>query len=84
MFEWGALWGNPALSMASYFLRGDANGDGVIDLADVIYLLNYLYKSGFDPDPAEAGDTNCDGTVDLGDVVHLLNYLFKGGPAPSC
>jgi hypothetical protein len=84
MFEWGALWGNPALSMASYVLRGDANGDGIIDLADVIYLLNYLYKSGFVPDPAEAGDTNCDGTVDLGDVVHLLNYLFKGGQAPGC
>jgi hypothetical protein len=84
MFEWGALWGNPALSMASYVLRGDANGDGVINLADVVYLINYLYKSGFAPSPPDAGDTNCDGTVDLADVVNLINYLYKGGPAPGC
>jgi hypothetical protein len=84
MFEWGALWGNPALSMASYVLRGDANGDGVINLADVVFLINYLYKSGFVPTPPEAGDTNCDGIVDIGDVVSLINYLYKSGPAPGC
>jgi hypothetical protein len=84
MFEWGAYWGNPALSMASYVLRGDANGDGVINLADVVYLINYLYRSGFAPTPPEAGDTNCDGTVDIGDVVNLINYLYKNGAAPDC
>ena len=84
MFEWGAYWGNPALSMASYVLRGDANGDGVINLADVVYLINYLYRSGFAPDPPEAGDTNCDGTVDIGDVVLLINYLYRNGAAPGC
>jgi hypothetical protein len=84
MFEWGAYWGNPALSMASYVLRGDPNGDGVIDLADVVYLINYLYRSGFAPNPPEAGDTNCDGTVDIGDVVLLINYLYKNGAAPGC
>ena len=84
MFEWGAYWGNPALSMASYVLYGDANGDGVIDLADVVYLINYLYRSGLVPNPPEAGDTNCDGTVDIGDVVLLINYLYKNGAAPGC
>jgi hypothetical protein len=70
--------------MASYVLRGDANGDGAIDLADVVYLINYLYKSGLVPVPAEAGDANCDGTVDVGDVVLLINYLYKNGAAPGC
>jgi len=65
-------------------LVGDANGDGVIDLGDVIYLINYLYKDGPAPDPLEAGDCNCDGVVNLGDVVYLINYLFKGGPPPGC
>lgn len=66
----------------SEFTRGDANGDDVIDLGDVVYLLNYLFKSGPPPVPEEAGDANSDGTIDLGDVVYLLNYLFKEGPAP--
>jgi hypothetical protein len=63
---------------------GDANGDGIIDLADVVYLLNYLFKGDDPPEPLEAGDANCDGIVDLADVVYLLNYLFKGGTQPSC
>jgi hypothetical protein len=66
------------------FDRGDANGDGVINSADVVYLINYLFRSGPAPDPLEAGDANCDGVVDPADVVYLLNYLFRDGPAPSC
>lgn len=69
---------------ASYVMRGDANADGVIDLGDVVYILNYLFKGGPAPDPLAAGDANCDGLVDLGDVVYLLNYLFKAGPPPPC
>ncbi len=68
----------------SAFIRGDANGDKVIDVGDVVYLINYLYRGGPAPNPLASGDTNSDGTVDVGDVVYLINYLFKGGPAPSC
>lgn len=66
------------------YITGDANGDGVIDLADVVYLVNFLYKGGFAPEPMEAGDANCDEVVNVADVVYLVNYLFKGGSAPSC
>jgi len=68
----------------SEFIRGDANGDAVIDIGDVVYLINYLFKSGPTPSPLLAGDATCDGNVDVGDVVYLINYLFKGGPPPSC
>lgn len=64
--------------------RGDANLDGTIDLGDVVYLVNYLYKGGSAPDPLTVGDCNCDETVELGDVIHLINYLFKDGPPPDC
>jgi hypothetical protein len=70
--------------MVRTYLRGNANGDGVIDIADVVYLLNYLFISGPASDPLEAGDANCDGVVDIADVVYLLNYLFLGGPPPGC
>ncbi len=64
------------------YLTGDPNHDGMIDIGDVVYLINYLFKGGPIPDPLEAGDANSDGIVDLGDVVYLINYLFKGGPPP--
>jgi hypothetical protein len=63
---------------------GDANGDGVIDVADVVYLINYLFISGPAPDPFWLGDANCDEVVDIADAVYLRNYLFLSGPPPSC
>jgi hypothetical protein len=62
--------------------KGDANGDGQVDLGDVVFLVNYLYHGGAAPNPADIGDVNCDATTNLGDVVYLLNYLYHGGPAP--
>jgi hypothetical protein len=63
---------------------GGINGDCVIDVGDIIFLIEYLYKSAPPPDPLERGDANCDGVVDISDVIYLINYLFKRGPAPSC
>jgi len=64
------------------FKRGDANADKTITVADVIYLINYLFKGGSEPQPVQAGDANCDGKVNVSDVIYLINYLFKGGPQP--
>ncbi len=66
------------------FLYGDATGDGEINVADAVYIINFIFKSGPAPDPMESGDANCDGTVNVGDGVFLINYVFKGGPAPGC
>jgi len=69
---------------APWYKTGDANGDWVVDVGDVVFLINYLYKGGLSPDPLIAGDATCEGFVDVGDVVYLINYLFKSGPPPSC
>ncbi|UCB52662.1 MAG: dockerin type I repeat-containing protein [Candidatus Zixiibacteriota bacterium] len=64
--------------------RGDATGDGVVNIADVMYMINYLYRSGPPPASFEAGDANCDDDHSLLDIVFLINYLYKGGPPPGC
>jgi len=61
-----------------------ANGDGVIDICDVVYLVNDIFKGGPAPGPIDVGDANCDGGIEIGDVIHLVNYIFKGGPPPGC
>ena len=66
------------------FLAGDANGDGKRTVADVVYLISYLFKGGPPPNPFLSGDANCDGKVTLADAVYLINFLFKGGPQPPC
>lgn len=65
-------------------LRGDANGDGVFDIGDVVYLLNYLLKNGPPPQPLLAGDTDCNGVVELEDIVNLVKHLFQAGPELGC
>ena len=64
--------------------RGDANGDGAINVTDIVFLINYLFNETSAPDPLEAGDANCDGKVDIVDIVYLINYLFGEGPPPGC
>jgi hypothetical protein len=66
------------------YTRGDVNKDGIIDVADVMYLINYLFIGGSAPDPMWLGDATCDDVVDVADVMYLINYLFIGGSAPSC
>jgi len=67
-----------------HVMRGDVTGDGVVNIADVVYLLNYVFRDGPAPDPLEQGDANCDGIVDIADVIFLIHYLFIGGPPPIC
>ncbi len=61
---------------------GDANGDSLVDIGDVVFLINYLYLEGTEPCVCEAADCNNDNVIDAGDIIHLINYLFMDGPAP--
>jgi hypothetical protein len=91
-YEWKVKakdnWGAGTWSLQTwqfiYYIRGDANSDGVINSADVAYLINYLFVGGPAPQPLEAGDANCDGVVNSADVAYLINYLFVSGPPPGC
>ncbi|MFH1336751.1 MAG: dockerin type I domain-containing protein, partial [Candidatus Zixiibacteriota bacterium] len=63
--------------------RGDANRNGVIDVSDIVYLINFIFREGPPPNPLTLGDAGCNGYITIGDIVFLINYLFKSGPAPS-
>ncbi len=63
------------------FIRGDANGDNSIDIADPVYNLTYLFQAG--PQQClSTQDTNADDSVDIADPIYNLTYLFQSGPAP--
>jgi hypothetical protein len=65
------------------FQAADVNGDGPVTSADIIWLVNYVFKGGTEPVPCPAaGDVNCDGLVTSADIIYLVNYVFKGGPPP--
>jgi hypothetical protein len=67
---------------STFVLHGDANVDGIMNIGDVVYLINYIWLGGPEPIPLEAGDLNCDRVIDIEDLLYLSYYLFAGGPRP--
>jgi hypothetical protein len=71
------------------FLRGDANADGGVNLADAIYILQNLFSGGSAIVCPDAGDANDDESMNLADAVYILQFLFAQGaaipaPHPAC
>ncbi len=64
------------------FLCGDTDGDGMVNIADVVYLIDYVFGGGPPPDPLLAGDVDCNALVNIADVVYLINFIFGDGPEP--
>ena len=61
---------------------GDGDDDGSLAVADVFFLINFLFAGG--PNPPHSCDVDANGTTDVQDVFYLINYLFAGGPGPAC
>ncbi len=61
------------------FVRGDANVDGSINVADPVLALDFLF-SGENVTCLDAIDTNDDGSANIADPIYTLEFLFVGGP----
>jgi len=63
---------------------GDADGDGAVNIGDVVNIINYVFRNGPSPTPfpVYSGDPNNDCAVNLADAVYIIGYVFKGGPPP--
>jgi hypothetical protein len=60
------------------FVRGDANGDGVVNISDPVFHLNALFIGG-PPIPCDdAADANDDGLLNISDAIATLQFLFQG------
>ncbi len=97
-YEFGGTLGQPAVgygSSPSYGLsqgfwqvfgcceqRGDVDHSGAINVADLTYLVDYLFFSGPAPPCEEEGDVDGSGAINVADLTYLVDYLFFSGPAP--
>ena len=56
---------------------GDINGDGIVNILDVIVAVN-IVLGAVDPTPQQeyAGDLNTDGTIDILDIISLVNLIL--------
>jgi hypothetical protein len=62
---------------------GDCDNNGVVNIADVVFLIAYIFGGGPHPIPITLlGDVDCNGFVNISDAVYLIAWIFGGGPAP--
>ncbi len=65
--------------VARPFIRAECNGDGTVNIADAIALLNRLFPSSGESVEltcSDACDSNDDGTINIGDAISILLSLF--------
>ncbi len=91
-------WQQTASSPGCCIYRADINHDGQPDpdIADLIYMVTYMFQEGPEPPCDEPGtgdctehyyaetDVNGDGSCspDIADLIYLVTYMFQEGPAP--
>jgi hypothetical protein len=63
-----------------HYVCGDCNLDGMMNIADVVCKINYIFGGVPLPCPPEVVDHNGDGAVNVADVLAEINYLFLGVP----
>jgi hypothetical protein len=53
-------------------LHGDINGDGIVNILDVIAAVNFVLADEYNP----SGDLNADGTINILDIVVLVGLIL--------
>ena len=57
-------------------MRGDVDIDGMVSIADVTALINYLLSGDASGISLEAADCDMDNDVNISDATTLINYLL--------
>jgi hypothetical protein len=57
------------------YLKGDANYDKAVDVADAVAIVNHVVGKKNTEFIMKAADANGDGDVDIADAVHIVNFV---------
>ncbi len=65
------------------FIRGDASGDGTLNITDPVVTLFYLFRDGATLRCQDAADADDSGAIDIDDPLRTLNHFFRAGQPPA-
>lgn len=57
-------------------LKGDANGDGQVDIADITAIASYILGNNPEAFVNYAADANDDGTIDIADITTVASIIL--------
>ncbi len=57
-------------------IPGDVNGDGIVDVLDIVTMVSIILGEPPTPYQLQAGDLNGDGIIDVLDIVSIINEIL--------
>lgn len=61
------------------FIPGDVNGDGLVNVTDIVATVNYIMEKPSDKFNKDAADLNGDGEINVTDIVKMVTIIMNGG-----
>jgi hypothetical protein len=71
------------LTGACCVVPGDGNHDGIVDISDLTYYVEYMFSGGAGPLCTEEFDVDNNCGLDISDLTYFISFMFSGGPAPA-
>lgn len=68
--------GDPSEYADDDTLRGDADGDGAVSIADIVLIVDYLLNPNTTEINLVAADADLDGHVSIADIVAIVDYML--------
>ena len=65
------------IDLPSTVLRGDANGDGKVNVTDIMAVANYILKIPMTNFNVSGADVNGDNGVNVTDIMGIANIILK-------
>tara|TARA_B100000700_G_C14307560_1_gene517796 strand:- start:5 stop:535 length:531 start_codon:yes stop_codon:yes gene_type:complete len=66
------------LSTCETSLQGDLDGDGLVNVVDVVLMVNFILGAAeYDNTQFQSADFNSDGSLDVTDVILLINLIIN-------
>jgi len=78
-YQWNVI---PDLCCIGWRGNVDGSDEEHVDIADLIYLVDYAFLGGPWPPCGEEADMNLNQQLDISDVVYFVDYMFTNGPEP--
>ena len=70
--------GNCEVNLLEQLIPGDVNGDGIVDVSDVTYLISYVLNGCTMPFfHTQNAQMNDDGVIDVSDVTGLISLILN-------
>ena len=65
------------------YISGDVNGDGLVNVTDIVATVNYIMEKPSDNFNKDAADLNGDGEVNVTDIVMMVSIIMNGDGGSS-